>query len=161
MMRPDRTTTPVLLIGSQTDVGGLRVVISKLGFTSIRCIFDGRKTADILRLGGRMLVIADLRSKPISGLDLLRELRADFNLRETPFIMTAVELSFDEAIAVKRAGADSLVLRPCDPAALASKIENVLARTGHIRGPVASVPTKSFSAAVGRRNSRRFGLDTE
>jgi two-component system chemotaxis response regulator CheY len=160
-MRPDRTATPILLIGSESDLGVMRAVISKLGFGSIRCICDGSKTADILRQGGRMLVIADLRIRPVSGLDVLRDLRADASLRQTPFIMTAVELSFEEALQIKRAGADSLLLRPFDAAALASKIEKALACTGHIRAAVDSVPTKSFSAVVGRRNSRRFGFDAE
>ena len=66
--------------------------------------------------------------EPMGGLDLLRTVRADPDLKATPFILTTASRAPDIVFAAKRLGADHYLLKPFTPKQLAEKIEIILRR---------------------------------
>ena len=73
------------------------------------------------------LVISDWNMEPMSGYELLRELRNDPGLKRIPFIMVTAESKTENVIAAKRAGVDNYIVKPFNAHTLKAKIETVFA----------------------------------
>jgi two-component system chemotaxis response regulator CheY len=71
------------------------------------------------------LVISDWNMAPMTGYDLLREVRADPNLGATPFIMITAESRTENVIAARKAGVNNYIVKPFSAATLKTKIEAV------------------------------------
>ncbi len=62
----------------------------------------------------------------MTGLDLLKEVRADPKLKDTPFIMVTAESKTENVIAAKQAGVSNYIVKPFNAETLREKIEKVL-----------------------------------
>jgi two-component system, chemotaxis family, chemotaxis protein CheY len=71
------------------------------------------------------LVISDWNMQPMTGLELLREVRADPRLRATPFIMVTAESKTENVIAAKQAGVSNYIVKPFNAETLRAKIVSV------------------------------------
>ncbi len=71
------------------------------------------------------LVISDWNMEPMTGYDLLQQVRADPELSETPFIMVTAESKTENVIAAKKAGVSNYIVKPFNAQTLRSKIESV------------------------------------
>jgi two-component system chemotaxis response regulator CheY len=80
-----------------------------------------------LRAGRYGLVISDWNLEPMSGYDLLKEVRADDRLGKTPFIMITAESKTENVIAAKRAGVSNYIVKPFNAQTLQQKIAAVFA----------------------------------
>ncbi|WP_163535810.1 response regulator, partial [Klebsiella pneumoniae] len=69
---------------------------------------------DRLRERRYALVISDLEMEPMDGIGLLREIRADDALMNTPFILTESSFTFEDINLAHQAGADAFILKPFD-----------------------------------------------
>jgi two-component system chemotaxis response regulator CheY len=63
--------------------------------------------------------------EPMSGYDLLCQVRADPNLGQTRFLMLTAETSAKNVIAAKQAGADHYLTKPFDARMLKLKIDAI------------------------------------
>jgi len=63
--------------------------------------------------------------EPMTGYDLLREVRASPELSQTPFIMITAESKTENVIAAKKAGRQQLHRQPFNAATLKTKMEAV------------------------------------
>jgi two-component system chemotaxis response regulator CheY len=72
------------------------------------------------------LVISDWNMEPMTGDDLLREVRASPELSTTPFIMITAESKTENVIAAKKAGVSNYIVKPFNAATLKTKMEAVL-----------------------------------
>ena len=72
------------------------------------------------------LVISDWNMEPMTGLELLKEVRADDKLRPTPFIMITAESKTENVIAAKEAGVNNYIVKPFNAATLKTKLTSVL-----------------------------------
>lgn len=120
---------PILVVDDYaTMVRIVRNLLKQIGFSDIDDAANGseaiRRTAD-RRYG---LVISDWNMEPMSGLELLRAIRADETLRTTPFIMVTAESKTENVIAAKRAGVNNYIVKPFNAATLQAKIEAVCGR---------------------------------
>jgi two-component system chemotaxis response regulator CheY len=73
------------------------------------------------------LVISDWNMEPMTGYDLLREVRSDPELAGTPFIMVTAESKTENVIAAKKAGVNNYIVKPFNAQTLQQKIESVFA----------------------------------
>ncbi len=73
------------------------------------------------------LVISDWNMEPMTGYDLLRQVRANPELETTPFIMVTAESKTENVIAAKKAGVDNYIVKPFNAQTLKAKIEAVFA----------------------------------
>jgi two-component system chemotaxis response regulator CheY len=63
--------------------------------------------------------------EPMTGYELLQEVRADPNLSQVPFIMVTAESKTENVIAAKRAGVSNYIVKPFNAQTLKSKIDAV------------------------------------
>jgi two-component system, chemotaxis family, chemotaxis protein CheY len=109
----------------QTMVRIIRNLLEQLGFEDVDDAADGSAALDKLRGNDYGLVISDWNMEPMTGYELLRQVRADDKLRATPFIMVTAESKTENVIAAKKAGVNNYIVKPFNAQTLKSKIEAV------------------------------------
>jgi two-component system chemotaxis response regulator CheY len=122
---------PVLVVDDySTMVRIIRNLLRQLGFVDIDDAGDGK--AALAKLHGRKygLVISDWNMEPMTGYDLLKEVRTDPRLAQTPFIMVTAESKIDNVIAAKKAGVSDYIVKPFNAQTLTSKIDAVFVHPG-------------------------------
>ncbi|MBX5455251.1 MAG: response regulator, partial [Acidobacteriia bacterium] len=77
--------------------------------------------------GNYGLIISDWNMQPMTGLQLLQEVRADARLKHIPFIMVTAESKAENVVAAKQAGVSNYIVKPFNAETLREKIEKVLA----------------------------------
>ncbi len=105
----------------------VRGLLAHIGFTQVDEAADGASALEKLRDGVFSFVISDLNMAPMSGLEFLRELRADASLKATPVIVISAEGRRDVIVAAKAAGANSYIIKPFKAAILKQKIDAIMA----------------------------------
>ena len=117
---------PVLVVDdSQTTVRVVRSLLARVGFKDIDDAFNGMAALAKMTEKSYGIVIADWNMEPMSGYDLLREVRADPALVKTPFIMVTAESKTENVIAAKKAGVDNYIVKPFNALTLQHKIAAV------------------------------------
>ena len=117
---------PVLVVDDyNTMVRIIRNLLRQLGFETIDDASDGVSALAKIRIRKYGLVISDWNMEPMSGYDLLREVRGDPELAQTPFIMVTAESKTDNVIAAKKAGVSNYIVKPFNAQTLRNKIEAV------------------------------------
>lgn len=105
----------------------VRNLLNQIGFTEVEEASDGVAALQKLRENKFGLVISDWNMEPISGLQLLKEIRTDAKLRDTPFIMVMAESKkTEDVIAAKTAGVNNYIVKPFNADTLKQKIQSVL-----------------------------------
>src|SRR5579872_4671719 len=120
------TSTPILIVDDyNTMIRIIRNLLRQLGFEQIDDASDG--TAALAKMRNRKygLVISDWNMAPMTGYDLLQEVRNDPNLAETPFIMVTAESKTENVIAAKKAGVSNYIVKPFNAQTLKTKIDAV------------------------------------
>jgi two-component system chemotaxis response regulator CheY len=104
----------------------IRNLLKQLEFNNVDEAVDGQEALAKLRAGNFGLVISDWNMAPMTGLDLLKEVRADQRLKNMPFIMITAESKTENVVAAKQAGVSNYIVKPFNAETLREKIEKVL-----------------------------------
>ena len=121
---------PVLVVDDyNTMVRIIRNLLRQLGFEHIDDASDGSVALEKMRQRKYGLVISDWNMEPMTGYDLLKEMRADPELGRTPFIMVTAESKTENVIAAKKAGVSNYIVKPFNAQTLKNKIEAVFVQT--------------------------------
>jgi two-component system chemotaxis response regulator CheY len=72
------------------------------------------------------LIISDWNMEPMTGLELLKKVRADSTLKRIPFIMVTAESKTENVIAAKQAGVSNYIVKPFNAETLQAKIASVM-----------------------------------
>jgi two-component system chemotaxis response regulator CheY len=99
--------------------------MKQLGFADVDEANDGNAALGMMRETDYGLVISDWNMEPMTGFELLREIRADNHLSRTPFIMVTAESKTDNVVTAKKAGVNNYIVKPFNAATLKSKIDAV------------------------------------
>src|SRR5690625_4847798 len=106
-------------------------LLNQLGFKNLDSASDGGAALEKLREDGDFgLIVSDWNMEPVSGLQLLKDVRADGKLGKTPFIMVTAESKPENVMAAKEAGVNNYIVKPFNAATLKQKIESVLGPIG-------------------------------
>ena len=117
---------PVLVVDDyNTMIRIIRNLLKQLGFEHIDDASDGSAALAKLRQRKYGLVISDWNMEPMTGFDLLQEMRADPELFSTPFIMVTAESKTENVVAAKKAGVSNYIVKPFNAQTLKNKIEAV------------------------------------
>ena len=117
---------PVLVVDDySTMVRIIRNLLRQVGFSDVDDANDGAAALAKMRAKRYGLVISDWNMEPMSGYELLLQVRADPALGETPFIMVTAESKTDNVIAARKAGVNNYIVKPFNAQTLQSKIEAV------------------------------------
>ncbi len=106
----------------------VRNLLRQIGFTNVDEASDGSAALKLLQNEQKTygLVISDWNMEPMSGLQLLKEVRADTRLRRMPFIIITAESKTENVLAAKKAGVSNYIVKPFNADTLRSKIASVL-----------------------------------
>jgi two-component system, chemotaxis family, chemotaxis protein CheY len=104
----------------------LRNLLRQLNFNNIDEAIDGSSALQKLRQDSFGLVISDWNMEPMTGIELLREVRSDDKLKPLPFIMITAESKSENVIAAKEAGVSNYIVKPFNAETLKTKIVSVL-----------------------------------
>ena len=122
------TTMPVLVVDDyKTMVRIIRNLLKQLGFNDVDEASDGREALAKMRQRRYGLVISDWNMEPMTGYELLKEIRADSSLARTPFIMVTAESKTENVIAAKKAGVNNYIVKPFNAQTLKGKIDAIFA----------------------------------
>jgi two-component system chemotaxis response regulator CheY len=120
------TSMPILVVDDyQTMVRIIKNLLKQLGFEDVDAASDGAAALGKLKEKRYGLVISDWNMEPMTGYELLRQVRADDGLRNTPFIMVTAESKTENVIAAKKAGVNNYIVKPFNAQTLKAKIEAV------------------------------------
>ena len=119
---------PVLVVDDySTMVRIIRNLLRQLGFADVDDAPDGAAALAKMHAKRYGLVISDWNMEPMTGFHLLRQVRDDPQLEETPFIMVTAESRTENVIAARKAGVNNYIVKPFNAQTLKSKIEAVFA----------------------------------
>ena len=119
---------PILIVDDYKTM--LKIIwnlLKQLGFSNVDEATDGSAALQKIRSKNYGLVISDWNMEPMSGLQLLKEIRLDAKLKDVSFIMITAESKTENVIAAKEAGVNGYIVKPFTAAILKSKMNTVLA----------------------------------
>jgi two-component system chemotaxis response regulator CheY len=125
-MNIDKSINVLIVDDYKTMLRIIRNLLKQIDFHNVDEATDGAEALGKLRTGGYGLVISDWNMQPMTGLQLLQEVRADSKLKATPFIMITAESKTENVVAAKQAGVSNYIVKPFNAETLREKIEKVL-----------------------------------
>ena len=125
-MAVDKNMSILIVDDYKTMLRIIRNLLSQLNFPNVQEATDGASALDKLRDGSFGLVISDWNMEPMTGLQLLREVRADAKLKVLPFVMITAESKTENVVAAKEAGVSNYIVKPFNAETLKSKLVSVL-----------------------------------
>ena len=123
--RPER----ILVVDDSTTMRRIVIRILKdMGFTDIEEADNGRTALDMLREKNYDLAIADWTMPLMTGIELLKAVKSDDRLKDTPFIMVTAEGQKHNILEAVRSQVDQYVVKPFPPDLLTRKVSRILDR---------------------------------
>lgn len=122
----DKSMQVLIVDDYKTMLRIIRNLLKQIDFNNVEEATDGSEALSKLRTGSFGLVISDWNMAPMTGLQLLQEVRADNRLKTTPFIMITAESKAENVVAAKLAGVSNYIVKPFNAETLRDKIEKVL-----------------------------------
>lgn len=121
-----KTEVPVLVVDDyKTMTRIIRNLLKQIGFTDIDDAANGEEALAKLKEKNYGLIISDWNMQPMTGYELLKEIRASDELNHLPFIMVTAEAKSDNVVAAKEAGVNNYIVKPFNAQTLKEKIEAV------------------------------------
>lgn len=105
----------------------LRNLLREAGFGNVDTATNGAEALRKLRRHDFGLVISDWNMEPMTGYQLLEEVRCDEELHDLPFIMVTAETKTEFVIAAKQAGVNNYIIKPFTAMTLREKMAQVFA----------------------------------
>jgi two-component system chemotaxis response regulator CheY len=108
----------------------VRNLLKELGFTNVDEAEDGVAALGKLKGGNFEFVVSDWNMPNMTGLELLKAIRADASLKHLPVLMVTAEAKKENIIEAAQAGASGYVVKPFTAATLEEKLNKVFERMG-------------------------------
>jgi len=125
-MAVDKAMSILIVDDYKTMLRIVRNLLKQLGFDNVDEATDGAQALEKLRSKNYGLVISDWNMEPMTGYELLKEVRADSQLKSLPFIMVTAESKTDNVVAAKKAGVNNYIVKPFNAATLKTKLSAVI-----------------------------------
>jgi len=103
----------------------VRNLLKELGFLNVQEAEDGVDALAKLRADPFDFVVSDWNMPNMTGIELLREIRADAKLKHLPVLMVTAEAKKENIIAAAQAGASGYVVKPFTAATLDEKLKKI------------------------------------
>jgi two-component system, chemotaxis family, chemotaxis protein CheY len=104
--------------------------LKQIGFADVDDANDGAEALAKVRVKRYGLVISDWNMPPLIGFELLRQMRADPKLGETPFIIVTAESKNENVIAARKVGVNNYIVKPFNTRTLKPKIKTAFGEGG-------------------------------
>lgn len=106
----------------------IKNLLRDLGFTNTSEADDGNSALPMLQSGSFDFLVTDWNMPGMTGIDLLKAVRADDRLKSLPVLMVTAEAKRDQIIEAAQAGVNGYVVKPFTAAVLKEKIEKIFER---------------------------------
>ncbi len=103
----------------------VRNLLKELGFANVDEAEDGIAALAKLRSSSFDFVVSDWNMPNMTGLDLLKEIRSDANLKHLPVLMVTAEAKKENIVSAAQAGASGYVVKPFTAATLEEKLNKI------------------------------------
>ncbi len=103
----------------------VRNCLKQLGFTNVKEAVDGAQAYDTLKQEKFDFIVSDWNMPNMMGIDLLKAVRADEELKTIPFLMVTAEAQKENIIAAAQAGVSNYIIKPFDSDTLTTKMEAI------------------------------------
>jgi two-component system chemotaxis response regulator CheY len=104
----------------------VRNLLTQLGFNNVDEATDGSMALGMFQKDNYDLIISDWNMEPMSGLELLRNIRSGSRNASVPFIMVTAESKTENVIVAKQAGVSNYIVKPFNAETLKTKLSAVL-----------------------------------
>jgi two-component system, chemotaxis family, chemotaxis protein CheY len=108
----------------------IKNLLRDLGFTNTHEADDGITALPMLRSGDFAFLVTDWNMPGMTGINLLKEVRADPKLVSLPVLMVTAEAKRDQIIEAAQAGVNGYVVKPFTAQVLKEKIDKIFERVG-------------------------------
>ena len=125
-MSVDKTMNVLIVDDYSTMLRIIKNLLKQVGFDNVDEASDGSSALQMMRGKKYGLVISDWNMEPMTGIQLLREVRQDPDLKATPFIMVTAESKTENVVEAKKAGVSNYIVKPFNSDTLKGKIASVL-----------------------------------
>ncbi|MCF6343590.1 MAG: response regulator [Devosiaceae bacterium] len=117
---------PILIVDDYTTmIRIIRNLLKQLGFLNVDDASDGTQALERIKDKKYSLIISDWNMEPMTGYELLKQVRAAGDTARTPFIMVTAESKTENVIAAKKAGVNNYIVKPFNAQTLKGKIDAV------------------------------------
>lgn len=126
------TSLKVLVVDDMSTMRRIvKNVLKQIGFTDMVEAENGQDALNKLKAGdnGIGFIVSDWNMPVMQGIDLLRAVRADPELKHLPFLMVTAEAQKENIIEAVQAGVSNYVVKPFTAEALQGKLEKIFAKT--------------------------------
>jgi two-component system chemotaxis response regulator CheY len=103
----------------------VRGILKKLGYRNIDEAEDGQSALKMLKQASYQLIICDWNMPVMTGLDLLKAVRADEELKTIPFLMVTAEAKKENILTAIQAGVSNYIVKPFTEEVLSKKLEEI------------------------------------
>jgi two-component system chemotaxis response regulator CheY len=105
----------------------VRNLLKELGFVNVDEAEDGNAALQKLRGSKFDFIVTDWNMPNMTGIELLRAVRADPTLKHLPVLMVTAEAKKENIIEAAQAGASGYVVKPFTAATLDEKLKKIFA----------------------------------
>ncbi|MFZ3018885.1 MAG: chemotaxis response regulator CheY [Gallionella sp.] len=103
----------------------VRNLLKELGFSNVQEAEDGVDALSKLRNGDFEFVASDWNMPNMTGIELLRAIRADAKLKHLPVLMITAEAKKENIIEAAQAGASGYIVKPFTSGTLDEKLKKI------------------------------------
>ncbi|MBB4796400.1 Chemotaxis protein CheY [compost metagenome] len=125
-MAADKSMNVLVVDDYKSMVRIVRGMLNQLGFVNVDDAPDGAAAMALLKEKDYGLVLSDWNMQPVTGLELLKQVRAEERTKKTPFVMVTAEAKVENVIAARQAGVNNYVIKPFTLAVLKQKLTSVV-----------------------------------
>jgi two-component system chemotaxis response regulator CheY len=106
----------------------IKNLLADLGFQNISEADDGNTALPILKQGGFELLITDWNMPGMTGIELLKNVRADVDIKSLPVLMVTAENQRDQIVEAAQNGVNGYIIKPFTAVTLKEKLERIFER---------------------------------
>ena len=122
------TSIKVLVVDDMSTMRRIvKNVLKQIGYSSIEEAENGKEAWTKLKADTFGLVVSDWNMPGMTGIDLLRTVRADPDLKSMPFLMVTAEAQKENIIEAVQAGVSNYIVKPFTAEALNEKLNKIFA----------------------------------
>jgi len=103
----------------------VRNILKQLSFNNVDDAEDGDVALEKLKQGGYDFVITDWNMPNMTGLDLLKAIRADAQLKDLPVLLITAEAEKENVVLAAQAGVNDYIVKPFTGEVLQQKINRI------------------------------------
>ncbi len=103
----------------------LKNILRQIGFSNIFEADDGKTALKELKKNKFDMILSDWNMPEMSGLELLKAVKSDDELKDIPYIMVTAEAQKDNIVEAVKAGVNSYVVKPFTADTVAAKLKQL------------------------------------